>query len=1356
MKKMTDFIVDKRYLILFSFIVLTIISIFLMTKVNINHDISKYLPNDSETRQGMNIMDKEFKATNSSSYNIMFKGLNNDEKKKIYDELVNTKNVKSVDYDDSSDYNKGDYTYYVINVEDTKDGKISSNVYKEIENRYNEYDVKTSGDIASYNKPVLHTWIVAFAIGCAMIILIFMCDSYIHPFLILFTVGLAVFINKGTNIMFSSVSHITNSIVAILQMALSMDYAIMLINRYNQEKKNYNNKIDAMKEALAKSFSSIASSSVTTIVGLLALVFMSFTIGKDLGFVLAKGVLLSLISILFCLPCLLLIFDRLIEKTHKKVINPKLKSLGKFEFKIRYISIPTLLILFLASYLLKGNLGILYTDTEMNEVAQQFTLNNQMAVVYNNKDEEKIAEYCNKLENEDHVKQVLCYGNTIGQKLKYDELLDKLSTLSQDVDIDEYLVKIIYYNYYNKDKSNKMTFEEFMKFINNEVYNNEKISEKLDSNSKENLNKLKYFTYKDEYNKKRTSKEISSILGIDKNKTDLLFIYYNSKNINNKLSIEEFVNFVTNKVLTNPLYSSEISSQNKTDLLTLKKFTNKNTITTKLTSSEMSKLFGIDKKTVDSLYTYYNLTNNIDIKLTIEEFVNFVLSDVINNKDYSNYFNKETISSLNTLKVFTNKSFINKNLSIKELSNVFGLDKESVKGILFLYYSQISNTSTYTLKEVLNNITYLSNNTAYLNDMDLSSFNKLSVFIKNENNFNTTKYDKNTLDYIFSNIDSNLVNLVYTNLGLSDEYKLSISEFLNLTITNLGTYMDSSSLQQLKVLQLIVNDSINPKKYNVSELSFILGINKEKINTLYTLIDYINNNTDNWNLSSYKFVNVLLNNKNNSLISNKLNSNTITKLELLNRVMESTNNNIAYDYNTLSKLLSIDNNTIKSIYVLYKQSNHVTKLTPNEFVKFILNHKNDTLLKGKVNNSMLNKLNLLNKVMNSTINNTKYTSKQLSVLLNMDQDKLNLLYSLYEYNDSKTLSIKEFVNFIVNTVMNDSKYSSNIDSSSKNKIKTINSIISSTDKEIKYTNDEIFAILSNLSDDLDKSMIEVLYIYFGSEKEYNDDWKLTIEEFINYINDDVITDSRFIDFINDEMKDKIKSSKDKVMNAKDLLVGDNYSRVVINTDLAPEGKDTFDFINNEKNNVKKYSKDFYFIGNSPMALDMSESFGSELDFITILTMIAIFVAVAITFKSLLIPTILVFIIQCAVYLTMGILTMLGGTVYFIALLIVQSILMGATIDYAIVYTSYYIESRESMNVKESIINSYQKSIHTILTSSSILIIVTFIVGNFANAIASKICMTLSRGTLCSVILILTLLPAILAITDKIIIKKKTR
>ena len=155
-------------------------------------------------------------------------------------------------------------------------------------------------------------------------------------------------------------------------------------------------------------------------------------------------------------------------------------------------------------------------------------------------------------------------------------------------------------------------------------------------------------------------------------------------------------------------------------------------------------------------------------------------------------------------------------------------------------------------------------------------------------------------------------------------------------------------------------------------------------------------------------------------------------------------------------------------------------------------------------------------------------------------------------------------------------------------------------------------------------------------------------------------------------------------------------------------------------------------------------------------MILIFIVVAITFKSIIIPLILTLIIQCAVYITMGILSILGGKVYFIALLIVQSILMGATIDYAILYTSYYLESRDSMKIKDAVINAYNKSIHTILTSSSILIIVTLIVGSLASAITSKICKTISQGTFCSIILILFILPAILASCDRFIYKGKNK
>ena len=202
-----------------------------------------------------------------------------------------------------------------------------------------------------------------------------------------------------------------------------------------------------------------------------------------------------------------------------------------------------------------------------------------------------------------------------------------------------------------------------------------------------------------------------------------------------------------------------------------------------------------------------------------------------------------------------------------------------------------------------------------------------------------------------------------------------------------------------------------------------------------------------------------------------------------------------------------------------------------------------------------------------------------------------------------------------------------------------------------------------------------------------------------------------------------------------------------------EAPETFEFIQKTNDALEGKLDEFYIIGDSPMAYEMSKSFDNELNFITVITMIAIFIVVAITFKSAIIPTILVLTIQTAVYLTMGILSIVGENVYFIAILIVQSILMGATIDYAILYTSYYIEHRKTKEIKDAVISAYGSSIHTILTSSSILIIVTLIIASFTSAIAAKICKTISEGTLCSTILILTLLPAVLACCDRFIKKK---
>ena len=1368
MKKVTDFIVNKNKLILLIFLLLSIFCFYLMQKVKVNTDMSKYLPKSSETRVGNDIMNKEFDPLESSNLYIMFEDLDN--KEEVLEYLKSVDNVSSVDYDNTSDYNKKNCTLYIVNVDKVSDSKEASATYKEIKNHFKDYKVIYDGSIESSNKPVLPTWIFMLAIGSALIILIIMSDNLVEPFLILYSVGIAVFLNKGSNIMFDSISHVTDGITAILQMALSMDYSIILINRYKQIKKHYkentkeNNK-EAMKEALYKSVGSIASSSLTTIVGLLVLVFMSFTIGRDLGIVLAKGVLLSLISIFFCLPGLLLMFDKAIQKTHKKIIVCRFELLSKFTYKFRYVSLIAIVVLFIGSYILKGNLGYLYTEDKVNKIEKTFGKDNQMALIYNNKEEDKVNKYCNSVDTTGKVKKVLCYGNTIGKEVKYNELKEQVNFLGEDIDVEDYVLKILYYNYYNKNNDTTMTFPEFVKFIRTEIYNNKDLSNKVNDN-KDSIEKLKYFTYEEEINKKRDINELADIFGINSKDLELLMVYYNSKNTDTKLTLNQFINFVNNKVLTDSKYSKYIDSNSEKDLKLLSKYVNKNDINKKMNSSELANYFDIDKNIVDNLYTYYLIENNIDTKISIKEFIDFTLKYVVNDKTYSKYFNKDTINNLNSLSKFTDKDYINKQVDSESLSKTFNIDEDKVKELLYLYYSDSDTDDSYTILELIKNIKYIKENTNYLDNIDY----KQIIYSSEYMNITLSK------DTLYNYFDKELIDSIYEAFNLDSNYKLSVSDILTIIskylpeedlvkykeyinnnikldkeiLNNLSNYIDEDILNNVHnfINKKVEELNNNSTRYTSSELSKLLGIDKKTTNNIYNLIKLVNNDTSDWKLSRYEFVNHLLNNK------KYLDNDSINKLQLLNKVMISTNNNTKYNYKELSNILGINTSSIKSIYALYTYKHNGLKLSPNTTVKFVLNHKNDTLLKPYLNSNYIYKLNLVNKIFNSVLSDTKYNYKELSNFLVIDSDKIKLLYGLYDTkNSNNKLTINELTNFIVDDVLN-SEYSSSFNSKQRNDIITINGIINSSLNGTKYNKDEMLAILSRLSDNIESNTIDLLYLYFGSYNDYNNNYKLSIEQLVTYLNKDIINDSRFNDFIDSDTKEKIIDSNKRIEDAKEMLVGKNYSRMIIVTRYPNEGKDTFNYISDTRKELKDIN-DKYLIGNSPMALDISNSFQSELNFITLLTMVSIFIVVAFTFKSVISPMIITLIIQCSVFVTMGILSFSGQPIYFISLLVVQSILMGATIDYGIVYTSYYLEKRKEFSAKEAVGKAYRRSSHTIFTSGCILILVTFIIGIFADGTTSKICMTLSKGTLCSVLLILFILPGVMAALDKVIVRKKS-
>lgn len=1351
MRKVTDFIVKARYVFLTLFVILAIFSLYLGTKVNINEDIMKYLPETSEIKIGKDIMDEEFIEQDSSVLNVMFKGLSDTEKEDTLKKLESINGVSSVLYENTDEYNRDKYTLYVLNVDDYDHSKTAENVYNEVNEMKPE---AMSGSIYSEWKPVLQIWIVVVAIAMAMIILTILSESYIEPWLYLISIGVAVFINKGTNIIFPSVSNITDSIVAILQLALSMDYSIMLSNRYRQEREKEKDKTKAMKNALYNSFKAILSSSITTVVGLLALVFMSFTIGRDLGLVLAKGVVLSLVSIFFCLPGLLVLCDKLIMNSKKKTINFNLKGLGKYSYKTRWVQLVFIIVSFIAAYILKGNIGILYTGTQQDEVGKHFPSTNQIAIIYENKYDEIITKYCKSIEDDEKANQVLCYGNTINEKLAYNELNQKFKDLGQDTEIDDYLIKIIYYNYYNKNTKDSMTLSEFTKFIKSDVYSNEKVSESIDDNIKENMDLLENFATKDNVNQKRTASEIANILDMNESDANDLLIYYNSKNLDTKMSIKDFVNFMINEVSVDPNYGSSVDANTLASLKQLQPFINTNTINKQMTSNEIANTFGIDKSLVDQLFLFYRTTQDSKSTMTINEFANVALN--MSNQDaYKDMFDESTIKSLNMLSTLSSEQIITNELDVSSMKtslNNLGLSlDDNTMLLLYIYYTGYNTNSKLTLNGFANVALNMAEQDAYKSYFSEDTKKSLQTIVTLNSYYNTVLPNANL--YSMFGIDAETgAKLNYAITGdLSGSYSMTPLQFVNtlLQTPEINSELNSNQISQLSTALYVMSNITTT--YSVDELTNALQENKTIVSVVYGVYDYQNGNLK--NISVRNLINFLYENKSNPFLSDKL-STASTMLDLTYKIVNNTNTR--YTYKEMAALIEQNESTVKNIYGVADYSGLTTTMNPLEFVNLILNNKDNELLKGKIDNSTISTLNLVKKVMESTLNNTKYNATDLAKLLGSDKDTLSLVLSLYNSRYIKansTISLIGFTNFIISDVIPNPTYSSKIDNESKDKLNTVNAIMNNTLNGTKYNSLDLYNVLNKLSDGLDYNLIDIVYTYYGSKNNYDDSWKLTVEEIVNYLNNDLLKDEKYSSFLDADMTKTIKDAKNTIDDAKKLLVSDKYSRAIINSKYGAEDKDTFKFIQNALDTVGE-NDGVYVVGESPMALEMSQSFNGELNYITILTMIFIFVVVAITFKDLLVPLILVLMIQCAVYVTMAVLSITGSSVYFIALLIVQAILMGATIDYAIVYTTYYKEMRETMGVRDSLVNAYNKSIHTILSSSSILIIVTLVVASFSEAIPAMICKTVSEGTFCSVILILFVLPGVLAAFDKLICRKE--
>lgn len=1212
MKKIASFIVNKRYIVLGVMLTLCLVCAVLIPKVNINTDMTKYLPDDSSMGIGLRIMAEEFPDTQTpKTIRVMFKGLDDVEKTNVKLDLEAIENVDSVTYNADTN-NKDGYTLYTVNTYCDYGTEDEIEIRNTIESTFADYEMVCKND--NTMGADLPMWVICVAFALLMLVLFVMCSSWFEPVLFLATIGVAIGFNMGTNVIFEHVSQMTFSIASILQVVLSMDYSIILMNRYRQEKITAENKYEAMKKALANSFSSVASSGMTTVIGLLMLVFMSFTIGMDLGLVLAKGVMFSMICVFTVLPVLILIFDKVLEKSSKKELHIPFGKVASLSYKGRRVIAVAFAVIFVGTYFLQNITEITYTISTEDEIAEVFPTANPIVMLYENKDEDKIASVAYKLEEHEKVNSILGYSTTLGRSCTTNEMVSTIEALGADMGLDASLLSVLYYDKFAGETETKLTLSEVLTFISEKVVPNKMFSSYIDDTMKENIGMMEKFADKDALTKKMSAKEIADLFSMGEDEIKQVFtLYFAEKGgaASGTMTMEEFASFVVNEVASNDMYASFFDEETKSQLGLLEEFCNKDAVTKPLSSSELSKKTGIEESMAKMLYAYYfaNDKSYTPSEITFTNLVKFIESDILSNSMFASYFDEETASQFGILSQFADKKSVQTQHTAAELAEMLGVEESMIKSVFTLRFG-IANGKQMSMEELV--------------------------------------------DFILSDVAGNPL---------------------------FSSQIDEEMLSLLSMMQEIIDVVVSGEKLSYTEVASMLGMDKDLSRILFSVYDFSKNN--------------------------------------------------------VNKKLSLQN-----------------------VLSFL--GENKEMFSAFMGKEELALIDMGSKLIRGVVSGKEYTAKELADLVGMDSSQLEQLFMLYisEHGDTSSwkVSIQDFVGFIVSDIMTNPDYSSFLEGDMTEYLITAKTVIDGVVSEEKFASAELADMLGDFSEQLDENTIALMYLYYSAVNYSDAEWEMTISDLFDHLYNNMLNDERFSVMIDDAAREQILGAKSQLDSGIEQMRGENYSLMMLDTTLLVESEETSAFIEDLiKECDENLDGNYYLIGNSPMSYEMSQSFDKEMLLITLLTAIAIFIVVAITFRSISIPLILVLLVQSGVYITVAVTGLRGLSIYYLALLIVQCILMGATIDYGILFTNYYRENRKTKDIKESLVAAFDGSTHTIFTSGLIMIFVTGVLG-FApiDPTISQICLTVSIGALSACILILFILPGLLAAFDKLITKEKKK
>lgn len=464
MLKICAFIVDKRNLFFLIYAILCIFSVIARGWVEVENQLSEYLPDTSETRQGLDLMEEQF--TTYGTTKVMVANISYDQALEIQNDLEQIDGIFSVDVDESEKhYANGSALFDITFDYDESDDQclVLLDQVKDYFDGYDYYLSTSLGDTQSELIAAEMNVISVIVVIVVVAVLLFTSQAYAEVPVLLLTFGSAALVQMGTNFLLGTISFVSNSVTIVLQLALSVDYAVIFLNRYKEEHANLPAR-DACIVALSKSIPEISGSSLTTIGGLIAMLFMQFGIGSDMGIVLIKAILLSLLSVFLLMPGIIMLFAGLMEKTKHKNFIPEIPFVGKFAYYSRYIIAPAFVVVIIIANRLSSNTPYVYGYSKITppltnavQAAQDmqddnFQSDNMVALVFPAGDYEREKRLIDNLLTYSEVSSITGLANT--EALNGYTLTEKLSPrqFSELLNIDYEVAELVYAAYAVNDE----------------------------------------------------------------------------------------------------------------------------------------------------------------------------------------------------------------------------------------------------------------------------------------------------------------------------------------------------------------------------------------------------------------------------------------------------------------------------------------------------------------------------------------------------------------------------------------------------------------------------------------------------------------------------------------------------------------------------------------------------------------------------------------------------------------------------------------------------------------------------------------------------------------------------------------